>query len=170
MYWRSKALVLPGWLSAFPQIRIRFSAVSIISQSVITIYRYIDYALWFPYAPAYHLTMSACHRPIDISTMHMLPVHWQQWASVRRGIAEPGLSNYHNNTYRSPKIIIVTLQLTCWVRHLPSLTIFASAHLPIWWSDACWNLVSIHVLLKAESWYIVELYILLQLYSHSNSL
>ena len=51
-------------------------------------------------------------------------------ASVRRGIAEPGLSNYHtsnyhSNTYRSPKIIIVTLQLT---RQLPSLSQFLQVH------------------------------------------
>ena len=127
MYWRNKALVLPGRLSADSQIGQKqyasvLSWLSVTSQSPY----YIDISAMHCDFIMHLLTVwqwVACHWPI--STMHMSPVHWQQRPSMRRGTAEAGPCNYYNS-YRFPRIIIVTLQLTfcsiTWPTHLPSVS------------------------------------------------
>ena len=113
---------------------IHFSTASIISQIIITRYRYTGYARWFFYAPAECFTMSClslAHRHFHYAygTCALTTTTF-----VSRVIAQPGPCNNYNNIYCSPGIIIVTLQLTfgsiSWPTHLPSLTFTTSSHSP----------------------------------------
>ena len=179
MYWRNKALVLPGRLSADSQIGQKqyasvLSWLSVTSQSPY----YIDISAMHCDFIMHLLTVwqwVACHWPI--STMHMSPVHWQQWPSMHRGTAEAGPCNYYNS-YRFPRIIIVTLQLTfcsiTWPTHLPSHNFYECplTHMTITWCidvKTCINM-------KAELRYIIESIIVaallkspLVMFSHRNS-
>lgn len=125
------------------------STVSIISPIIITIYRYIGYALWFPYSPAYHLTMSClplAHRYVFPLCICYLCTDNNELLCAEASQSQAQVTIYYNNTYCFTRMIIIITSTAhiCWPRHLPSLTIFTSAHSPIWQScDVCRNLVCI---------------------------